>query len=365
MGCTKNMASSSHSCNSMLKCMIGALIALELIMAFIYHSNVQSYLAIPQFWKDSAPKMTSIPLSQKDKVIDISQSQKDDVPKLTMIPQFDSIPCGHPCTSVARRFPRAVIIGVRKAGTRALIDMLSTHPSIASPQPEINFFNRHYSKGLNWYIKQMPCTTPDKITIEKSPNMFHEASKRTPSIVAATGGKWLQLILIVRDPIQRAISEYVNMRVTDNPATRAKRPKGSFEECVLYKGKVNTHVQPILCSMYDVYLEKWLKHVKIEQILVVSGDRLIDNPVPELQKVEKFLGVSPFFTEDLFYKNQTKGFYCWKRTNDGGDEVPYCLDSKKGRKHPTVNNQTIAKLKAFFKAHNENFYSLVGEDFGW
>lgn len=49
------------------------------------------------------------------------------------------------------RFPQAIIIGVKKGGTRALLEFLKVHPDIKAPGPEIHFFDRHYDRGLEWY----------------------------------------------------------------------------------------------------------------------------------------------------------------------------------------------------------------------
>jgi len=49
------------------------------------------------------------------------------------------------------RFPQAIIIGVKKGGTRALLEFLKVHPDIRAPGPEIHFFDRNYDRGLEWY----------------------------------------------------------------------------------------------------------------------------------------------------------------------------------------------------------------------
>lgn len=50
-----------------------------------------------------------------------------------------------------RKLPVAVIIGVKKGGTRALLEFLKVHPDVRAPGPEIHFFDRQYHKGLDWY----------------------------------------------------------------------------------------------------------------------------------------------------------------------------------------------------------------------
>lgn len=76
---------------------------------------------------------------------------------------------------ISSRFCRqSLIIGVRKCGTRALLEMLYLHPSIQKAGGEVHFFDRdeNYLKGLDWYRKKMPHSFRGQITIEKSPSYF-------------------------------------------------------------------------------------------------------------------------------------------------------------------------------------------------
>ena len=50
-----------------------------------------------------------------------------------------------------RRLPQAVIVGVKKSGTRALLEYLRLHPDIKAPGPEPHFFDKFYHLGLSWY----------------------------------------------------------------------------------------------------------------------------------------------------------------------------------------------------------------------
>jgi len=52
---------------------------------------------------------------------------------------------------VSRRLPQAIIIGVKKGGTRALLEFLKEHPAVRAPSQEVHFFDRHYDRGLDWY----------------------------------------------------------------------------------------------------------------------------------------------------------------------------------------------------------------------
>ena len=53
--------------------------------------------------------------------------------------------------TATRRLPQALIIGVKKGGTRALLEFLRLHPDIRALGSEPHFFDRHYARGLDWY----------------------------------------------------------------------------------------------------------------------------------------------------------------------------------------------------------------------
>lgn len=57
------------------------------------------------------------------------------------------------CTSDygVKKLPQAIIIGVKKGGTRALLEALRVHPDIRAVGNEPHFFDRNYEKGLDWY----------------------------------------------------------------------------------------------------------------------------------------------------------------------------------------------------------------------
>ncbi|KAK9393359.1 heparan sulfate glucosamine 3-O-sulfotransferase 2-like [Crotalus adamanteus] len=50
-----------------------------------------------------------------------------------------------------KRLPQALIIGVKKGGTRALLEALRAHPDVRAVGTEPHFFDRNYGHGLDWY----------------------------------------------------------------------------------------------------------------------------------------------------------------------------------------------------------------------
>ncbi|EDW61475.2 uncharacterized protein Dvir_GJ20291 [Drosophila virilis] len=335
----------------------------------------------------------------------------------------------------SRRLPQALIIGVRKCGTRALLEMLYLHPRIQKAGGEVHFFDRdeNYLRGLDWYRKKMPHSFRGQITIEKSPSYF--VSPEVPERVRAMNAS-IKLLLIVREPVTRAISDYTQLRshaatailplaessapgsgygakmstsalyaklqpahgydnalgsgagaketalsgrtgagaavrrggatttTTSVPPTTpsaAQLAAKSFEELAIFpNGTVNEAYRPLSISMYHVHLHRWLEVFPREQLLVVNGDRLIEDPLSQLKRIEAFLGIEHRVRSEHFYFNETKGFYCLRY--DNGDR---CLRETKGRKHPHVDPVVVSRLRKFFAEYNQRFYELVGEDLGW
>lgn len=70
----------------------------------------------------------------------------------------------------SRQLPTALIIGVKKGGTRALLEFLRLHPAIRAAGSEVHFFDHHYVKGFRWYrcVRQTVLMTE----VEYSANPF-------------------------------------------------------------------------------------------------------------------------------------------------------------------------------------------------
>uniref|UniRef100_T1JBS9 Sulfotransferase domain-containing protein n=1 Tax=Strigamia maritima TaxID=126957 RepID=T1JBS9_STRMM len=72
-------------------------------------------------------------------------------PRKTMASRNRSQPAYRRNVTATRRLPQALIIGVKKGGTRALLEFIRLHPDVRAVGPETHFFDRHYHRGLEWY----------------------------------------------------------------------------------------------------------------------------------------------------------------------------------------------------------------------
>ena len=137
----------------------------------------------------------------------------------------------------------------------SLKEFLNSHPLIKAPVKEIDFFDRYLEHGVRWYINQLPKTKENDITLEKSPECF----------VTSTTAKHIydlsrnvKLILLVRHPIIRAVSDYLHSLL--RMPLKAQNPKPTFDSLVFHpNGTIITDISLIDGSMYDIHYQRWLK----------------------------------------------------------------------------------------------------------
>ncbi|KAM6897408.1 heparan sulfate glucosamine 3-O-sulfotransferase 3A1-like [Xenentodon cancila] len=256
----------------------------------------------------------------------------------------------------SKKLPRALIIGVKKGGTRALLEFLRVHPDIRAVGAEPHFFDRNYDNGLEWYRELMPKTLEGQITMEKTPSYF--VTREAPARISAMS-RDTKLIVVVRDPVTRAISDYTQ--------TLSKKPDIPSFESLTFKnrttGLIDTSWSAIQIGIYAKHLDNWLQYFPMDQILFVSGERLISDPAGELGRVQDFLGLKRIITDKHFYFNQTKGFPCLKKAE--GSSKPHCLGKTKGRTHPNIDPEVVQRLRDFYRPFNMKFYQMTGRFFGW
>ncbi len=229
----------------------------------------------------------------------------------------------------------------------------------------------------------MPPTLAGQLTMEKTPGYF--VDPRVPGRVFQMN-KDARLILVVRDPVTRALSDYaqavdkktelaheappsesVSPPILSPLSQSAASPRvKSFTELAFLPespGYVDTSWSAIKIGLYARHLVNWLKYFPPRQILIVSGEQLATRPATVIGQVQRFLGLEPIINGRHFYFNATKGFPCVKKHWHTGR--PHCLNSKKGRQHPKVPPKVIKRLREFYRPFNEQFYRLTKLNFAW
>ena len=146
-------------------------------------------------------------------------------------------------------FPSLVIAGSQKSGTTALFSYLLFHDAvIPARRKEVHFFDRFQRNGPNWYLSRFPewptptpspaaTTANDDNSARSSLEAFvssHIGMEATPSYMLGTAtaaglhrllphGK---VVVILRDPVSRAWSEYNMKRRRVDSQVRHDKPEG-------------------------------------------------------------------------------------------------------------------------------------------
>lgn len=194
--------------------------------------------------------------------------------------------------------PNFLCIGAQKAGTSSLHVILRNHPQIYLPEvKETHFFDwdEKYQNGLDWYLEQFYADVGNERAIgEITPNYMYD--KNAPERICNHLGKAVKLIFILRNPADRAYSQYL--------MHKSKRSeKNSYAESVrigvelLRTGKdypLNTNhpFHYLNRGFYDAQINMLLKFFKKENMLFFLFESdFIDNRRGMIEKICDFLDV--------------------------------------------------------------------------
>lgn len=189
--------------------------------------------------------------------------------------------------------PNLIVIGAQKAGTSSLHRYLRFHPQISMSTPkELNFFTSprwNWGKGVAWYESHF--TDPAPVRGESSPSYTtypHETGipERMHAVVPGAS-----LIYLVRDPIDRMVSQYVHDRANGYE----KRP---IEEA--FSGPDLEDSRYLTQGRYHLQLLQYLERYPLERILVVAQEDLLRHRARTLRRVFAFLDIDPSFSTREF-----------------------------------------------------------------
>lgn len=191
--------------------------------------------------------------------------------------------------------PNFLIIGAQKSATSWLSVNLNTHKDVYIKREEVHFFNNaiNYKKGLSWYagkfnppqgVTAIGEKTPEYMWVKKGAGQVKNHNYHVPELVYKDFPK-MKLIVILRDPVERAISAYLYLiRGGDiSPRKRLQQVKDQFG--ILEMG-----------CYYDE-IQYWQEFFPKEQMLIILKETDVDlHPVETLQKCCDFLGVDSDFS---------------------------------------------------------------------
>lgn len=203
-------------------------------------------------------------------------------------------------------FPNFLIIGASKCGTSSLYSYLRQHPEIyLSNIKESHYFtlDEIYNLGVDNYLKiYFPGSDGYKAIGDITPTYLIKPETVLPRLSSVYGDAYPKIIVILRNPIERAYSHYLHMvrsgdenesfhKALDLEITRMKmNPEGWWG----YRSGGD----------YKHYINKWLECVPKTNFLFLLTEELSQSPESVLQKIFMHLNVDhTYVINDLARKN--------------------------------------------------------------
>ena len=255
--------------------------------------------------------------------------------------------------------PDFYIIGFAKCGTTSLFEYLISHPNIHPPKgKEIDFFDRLYSRGINWYKVGFPFTIQkfiEKVFFRKKfltgeatpryiehPHAINRIKQTTPNA---------KFIILLRNPIDRAFSQH-NMNVKNDyeinnfndalkeePRRISNRIEKMTNDITYYSWNYDLYAY-LEHGLYVDKIKRWMEVFPKEQFLIIQSEEFFKNPSKTYNDVLKFLGLVPFPIGEF----QIKG---------------------KVNKNRKIDDEFRNELVNYFKPHNQRLYDFLGKSFDW
>ena len=206
--------------------------------------------------------------------------------------------------SWVRMRPSFLIIGAQRSGTTSLYRYLCSHPDVLPAlRKEIHYYDFQFDKGRAWYRAHFPWRRDWRsraITGEASP--YYMVHPLAPTRAQAHDPR-LKIIAILRDPAERAYSQYHHEcaqgheRLSFKDAIGAETERLSGFDARLRAGphyycQNHHHFSYVDRGRYGHYLKKWLEHFPAKQMLVLCAEELFANPNQVANKTFAFLGLA-------------------------------------------------------------------------
>jgi len=171
--------------------------------------------------------------------------------------------------------PNFLGIGAAKSGTTTLHDILIQHPDVFLPDiKEAHFFDypRNYKLGLNWYERKIfGKYKQEKAIGEITPSYLY--LDYVPERIYKNLGKDLKLIVTLRNPVDRAYSQYLmNVRRGYEKETFEKGIKQ--EQSRIKKGlQEKIHFSYLDRGFYSIQLRRYMKLFPKENMFFIVFEK--------------------------------------------------------------------------------------------
>jgi hypothetical protein len=244
-------------------------------------------------------------------------------------------------TASQRALPDFVIIGTQRGGTTSLFRWLGWHPSVVpANRREVHYFDLNYDKGEKWYRAHFPLKRSGLVTGEASPYLL--LHPLAPERAARDLPSSTRFIVVLRDPVERALSHYwherrlkAETRPLEAALAREEKRMSRADEKVRRgeRSFAHRHYSYRTRGRYAEQLERWFDHVDRQRILVVESEKMYVDP-HEQGRIIEWLGLPPA-------------------------RDPFPATNEAHRDHE-ASPEVIGQLEEYFKPHNEKLFDLLG-----
>lgn len=195
------------------------------------------------------------------------------------------------------RLPDFVIAGAPRCGTTWLYHLLARHPGVymaapARPEPKFFLVDELHARGLDWYSRTWFAGAPPGVVCgEKSTNYLESAAaaRRMAASVPLA-----RLVFILRDPVERAWSNYLWSRMNGLEAEsfeRALELEDARERSLAPDQRFSRPHAYFSRGLYAELLAPWLARFPRERILYLRCEDIPRRPEGLASRLHAFLGV--------------------------------------------------------------------------
>jgi len=246
--------------------------------------------------------------------------------------------------------PSFLLVGETKCGTSSFFEDLVKHPKICPArklpnsevdytggklsleQKEVRFFDRHWSKGLDWYRNRFPVLEPGQITGEASPTYLYRALSMQR--IKATLPD-IKIIILLRDPVYRLYSHFHHI------AKIAPKWETRYPSFLNYLDTAHEN------DYYLIDKGCYIKSISLcfelfspSHILVLRSEDFFNHPRKTYHEAIRFLELEKF---------------CPKQFTHVRSSSP----------NTPMDEKSFKMLQSFYRQYNQALYRFLERDYDW
>lgn len=225
-------------------------------------------------------------------------------------------------TASARLQPGFIIAGAQRCATTSLFRMLARHPQVHPPvlNKGIHFFDTadRFARGSNFYAGHFPLRrplSPLRYSGEASPYyLFHPLAMERIAQIAPQA----QVIVLLRDPVQRAFSAYKQEKgrgfetysFEDALAMEHDRLAGEEDKIIAdpaYQSFAHQHFGYVARGMYTRQLQRAERALAPGKLSIIDADAFFRPGLAGWETLLQQIGLDSWQPNEIIHSNARPG----------------------------------------------------------